>query len=110
MKRFSQRKGLKPVAEVIQIDSMNSELRNSLWNALNREIWLYGQSSPNRLLIASFGDALWSDFFKKPTDFLPDNTIEILAEIREYFFACEWLKCTTFSNLLPSTSNPTNCN
>ena len=26
MKSFSQRKGFKPVAEVLQIDSMNSEL------------------------------------------------------------------------------------
>ena len=39
MKRFSQRKGFKPVTEVIQIDSMNSELRNSLWNTLDVEIW-----------------------------------------------------------------------
>ena len=37
MKRFSQRKGFKPVTEVIQIDSMNSELRNSLWNTLDVE-------------------------------------------------------------------------
>ena len=49
MKRFSQRKGLKPVAEFIQIDSMNSELRNSLWNTLNVEIWLQDRT-PNRPL------------------------------------------------------------
>ena len=95
MKRFSQRKGLKPVAEVIQIDSMNSELRNSLWNTLNVEIWLQDRT-PNRRLIELFSDALWSDFFKKPTDSVPDNAIVILAEIREHFFACEWFEVYDF--------------
>lgn len=31
---FSQRKGLKPVKSVMQIDSMDSDLRNGLWNGL----------------------------------------------------------------------------
>ena len=34
MKKFSERKGLKPVSEIIQVDSMTAELRNSLWNVL----------------------------------------------------------------------------
>ena len=67
MKPFSQRKGLKPVSEVIQIDSMNSELRNSLWNTLTVELWLRDQSL-NHHLIELFSEALWSDFFKKPID------------------------------------------
>jgi len=39
MKTFSQRRGLKPVSEIIQTDEMNAELRNSRWNALDRAIW-----------------------------------------------------------------------
>ena len=39
MKSFSQRKGIKPVAEVVQIGAMNEELRNSLWNALDTVFW-----------------------------------------------------------------------
>ena len=39
MKTFSERKGLKPVSEIIQIDSMNEALRNSLWNALDVALW-----------------------------------------------------------------------
>ncbi len=35
MNLFSQRKGLKPVKSIIQIDSMDTDLRNSLWNALS---------------------------------------------------------------------------
>lgn len=39
MKSFSQRKGLKPLSDTIQTESMNAELRNSLWNALDVMLW-----------------------------------------------------------------------
>jgi hypothetical protein len=35
MKKFSQRKGFKPVSETIQVNGMSEELRNSLWNVLD---------------------------------------------------------------------------
>ena len=95
MNRFSQRKGYKPVAEVIQIDSMNSELRNSLWNTLDGRIWssnyLQGQ---NR--IRPFSEALWFDFFKKPIDSRPATNYLILKEIRDYFFDSEWYEVYDF--------------
>jgi hypothetical protein len=31
---FSQRKGYKEINKIIQKDTMNDELRNSIWNAL----------------------------------------------------------------------------
>jgi hypothetical protein len=39
MKLFSQRKGLKPVKSVMQVDSMDDDLRNGLWNALTVYYW-----------------------------------------------------------------------
>ena len=39
MRHFSERKGLVPVSELIQIDSMNSALKNSIWNVLDGLIW-----------------------------------------------------------------------
>ena len=95
MKRFSQRKGLKPVAEVIQTDSMNSELRNSLWNTLDVEIWSQDQP-PAHGLIEFFSKELWFDFLKKPIDSRPEYAYLILAEIREHFFACEWFEVYDF--------------
>jgi len=35
MNSFSQRQGIKPIAQVVQIGVMNDELRNSLWNVLD---------------------------------------------------------------------------
>ena len=75
MKRFSQRKGLKSVAEVIQIDSMSAELRNSLWNVLDVSLW----SSSSPVPIRPFSERLWFFFFKKPIDSRPDTPYRILA-------------------------------
>jgi len=93
MKSFSQRKGLKSTPEIIQIDGMNADLRNSLWNALDLQLWSsdhfmythYG--SPE---IKSFARALWFQYFKKPIDSIPDAVAQILAEIRTYYFGCKW--------------------
>lgn len=39
MKLFSQREGIKPVKSVIQVDTMDKDLRNGLWNALTMFYW-----------------------------------------------------------------------
>ena len=70
MNRFSQRKGFKPVAELIQIDSMNSELRNSLWNALDVEIWSNDYIN-GQYRIEPFSRVLWFHFLTKPIDSRP---------------------------------------
>ncbi|HEU4506960.1 MAG TPA: hypothetical protein VFR78_01890 [Pyrinomonadaceae bacterium] len=39
MNSFSQRKGLKPIKNIVQVDSMDRDLRNGLWNALQIFYW-----------------------------------------------------------------------
>lgn len=99
MKTFSQRKGLKPLSETIQTESMSPELRNSLWNALDVALWstenyLYNQHSDPR--IEPFSKALWFHHFKQPIDSRPDRSSKILATIRDYFFRCEWFEIYDF--------------
>ncbi len=36
---FSYRKGLKPVKSIMQVDNMDNDLRNNLWNALTIYYW-----------------------------------------------------------------------
>lgn len=99
MKLFSQRKGLKSVSEIIQLDSMNSDLRNSLWNALDVSLWssrgyLWTQhGSPG---IEPLSKELWFNYFKQPIDSRPDRNNKILEEIRNYFFGCEWFEVYDF--------------
>lgn len=98
MKSFSQRKGIKPVAEVAQIGTMNDELRNSLWNALDTVFWsrdgfMYGRHGEHGR-IEEFSRILWEEYFKEPVDSRPGYSTtrprKILDRIREYFFKCEW--------------------
>jgi len=93
MKTFSERKGLKPVAETIQIDSMSDALRNSLWNVLDVSLWstenfIYRQHGAPH--IEELSKSLWFHYFKKPIDSRPDRASKILLAIREYFFSCKW--------------------
>ena len=98
-KSFSQRKGLRPVLEVIQADSMNVGLRNSLWNALDLALWSredfifkrYGEAE-----IVPLSRALWFNYFKKPLDSRPGRNNIVLSEIRAYFFECEWFEAYDF--------------
>lgn len=99
MKTFSQRKGYKPVSETIQTDSMNSELRNSLWNALDVALWStedYIYRQYGEPFIKPFSKALWFHYFKRPIDSRPDRASQILAAIRDYFFKCEWFEVYDF--------------
>lgn len=99
MKSFSQRQGIKPVAEVAQVGRMNAELRNSLWNALDSVFWssdgfVYGRHGDHGE-IEEFSRAVWAFYFKKPVDSRPahgrpNRGRQILDQIREYFFNCEW--------------------
>ncbi len=97
--RFSQRKGHKPVAEVIQLEGMSPELRSSLWNALDQFLW----SSPDfvhtefgRPGIWDFSRAMWFHFLKRAADERPTYGGEILAEVRKFFFAWEWYEVYDF--------------
>jgi hypothetical protein len=39
MMLFSERQGIKPVKSILQVDSMDEELRTGLWNALTIFYW-----------------------------------------------------------------------
>ena len=109
MKSFSQRKGLKPVLEVAQIGAMSSELRSSLWNALDTAFWstesfVYGRHGGHGE-IEDFSRVVWSHYFKKPVDARPAHGQpgrgrKILEEIRAYFFNCEWNEVYDFLEFL----------
>ena len=97
MKLFSQRKGLKPVRTLIQVDSMDEALRNNLWDALTIFYWdrvaaqagyvhrLSYKPEMNALL-----RLLWHLFFQLPLDTLSDRWLETHNKVREWFFDAEW--------------------
>ena len=97
MKSFSQRKGLNPVKSVMQVDSMDEDLRNSLWNTLTLRYWnrvqpsaLGGKYLSNDRDVEFLCKLLWLSYFKKPLDNLSNRWDSVYAEMRDYFFTCKW--------------------
>lgn len=96
---FSQRRGLKPVKSVIQTDSMDEDLRNSLWNCLHNAYWIRVtaiNSSYSNPDIVSLFNRIWAGYFKYPLDTLRDMHLATYGIIRDYFFKCEWYEVYDF--------------
>lgn len=99
MPSFSQRQGFVPVSEVIQVNSMNDQLRNSIWNVLLRYVW----DRPGFMSSPSGGGAmewfsrrLWDEYFKRPVDSRPAYSYPKLEIIRKEFFDSEWYRVYDF--------------
>jgi len=104
MELFSQRKGINPHKSVIQVDSVDTELRNGLWNALYMCCWslleprhgahppLLSQNPEIQQLVIR----LWRDYFKWPLDTRGDEWLRIFGTIRNYYFNCEWYEVYDF--------------
>lgn len=98
--RFSQRKGLRPPAKPLQVESVDTELRNALWSCFS-EIYLntfegpesypYGRLSRVRgSNMEDFFVLLWHTYFKLPTDTLPVDVDDAISRTRQHFFEGPW--------------------
>lgn len=99
---FSERYGLKKLKSVIQVDSMDSDLKTSLWNALCLCYWNSVVDSGGRFRtirrLSFFGNeslrelchALWLNFYKRPITSLPDDWQSVLSEIYHAYTESEW--------------------
>ena len=110
MMLFSQRKGIK-VKNVLQVDSMDNELRTRLWNTLTIFYWervtrppVYGGHEAVRFIPEPDHDnnmnvlirRLWHNCLKRPIDTLRDNWSDTCEKMRKHFFNCEWDKVYDF--------------
>lgn len=104
--RFSQRLGLSPATKLAQRESIDDELRNSLWSLLTLFYWNtyrapgsgaydrsdYVDGSNLNPLIVS----LWLHYFKKPVDTIDEYWEYCLEKLRKYFFAAKWFEVYDF--------------
>lgn len=107
--RFSERNGHKPIRQLIQLVSMDEPLRNGLWNLLTVYCWedaerqldwpshgyYYYPDDPDKVLY-DFCERCWLRFFKRTLDTLHSSWTTFKAELREYFFKCEWYEVYDF--------------
>ncbi len=100
--KFSERIGKTPIKTGIQLDSMDNELRNSLWNIVT--IFLVQPMEQKQWLEYSgykgIVERMWFSFFKEPTDQISVSTEQISAELRKRFFKGDYLYVYDFIDFL----------
>jgi len=110
--RFSQKIGKKDIRTTLQIDTIDSELRNRLWNAIlelkggTDQYDHYRESTFQQL-----SRVIWKDFFNYPMDKLPIwrvnstervDSDEMIAQLRTWFFKAEWFEVYDLIEFLSS--------
>lgn len=95
MESFSRRMGIKP-EKAIQIESMDDDLKNSLWNVLHSIFWQHSESSnigPDRpsANLESICRSLWYNHFKDPIDEVElRNWPSTRTELKRRYLRSDW--------------------
>ena len=98
--KFSQRIGKRPIKTILQVESIDEDLRNRLWNVILDDFFakysdpiIYGEEGEK----AKICKLIWKEFFKEPIDQIPKNytigTVSIggfLAYLKKWFYSSEW--------------------
>ena len=92
LKWFSQRKGFKSIKTKLQIDTIDDDLKNRLWNVLKKYYWNRGSTSSNESLLI----LLWDNYFKRNLDDMGVSWHDKYGKLRSYFFHCEWHEVYSF--------------
>jgi hypothetical protein len=106
--RFSERIGKRPKKVDIQVESLDDDLRNSLWNIItlfvtepmNYDSWV--SESPFK----TFFDKLWFSHFVEPIDKIPGSTERLTQELRRRFYEWDYLDVYDLINFMAQQEYP----
>jgi hypothetical protein len=94
---FGERQGFKPIANTLQVGSMNVALRNSLWNVLQSEFLLKYRDLGDIHDVTYCGSSVdnffqwwWSDRLKKQLDQLDSYSSQRINYLRIVFDTGQW--------------------
>lgn len=90
---FSQSMGIESQVKHLQHDSMDSDLKNGLWNAIKlRVLDRLSRNRDNRRQSGfdEFCELMWHNYFKLPVDMISDNYRKSEEFIRDRFYKGEW--------------------
>ncbi len=96
--RFSQKIGRTPVKTLLQIESIDEDLKNRIWNILLDDFFkkLPDYSSSGDSEMAQLCKYIWVDFFANPIDTIPSYdtgtvyTKGFIKVFREWYYKAEW--------------------
>ena len=98
--KFSQRQGITPKEKSIQLDFIDRDLLNGLWNIYKISIldsinegknYTYGTYP-----FLNFSNSVWHNFFKLPVDTIPYESYNVKSWIRKWFFEAKWFEVYDF--------------
>ena len=104
---FSERYGY--VRKAFQIDSMDAELRNGLWNVFSHHLWEQSTSHNPPPQFRDFVANLWENHFRETSDDLRDKLTHgglyssygvARLHIKERFFNSDWCKVYDFLDFI----------
>ncbi len=102
--KYSQRMGITPETKEVQIDWIDNELRNRLWNLIKVFVEDIIEEDYNQFYHKNtkrkFLDKVWHDYFKKTLDTQPNYPFK---EIRSYFFRAKWFEVYDFIEFILCT-------
>jgi len=106
---FSQRMGLAPATKVAQVDSIDRDLKNSLWNVVvslkfgkfrHPRDWDKVAGSN----LSWFATQLYSEFYKAPLDTIPYKWTDFKKTVRESFFKMDWHRLYSFVEFIVTST------
>lgn len=107
MRSFSQRKGLTPIKEIFQIEDIDQDLKNALWNCLTiyywdkRDFFIDKEGKDFVYLIK----VIWINFFKEKLDEMSFKTPENIYKYKNFFFKAEWYRIYDFIEFIINNSD-----
>jgi len=103
--KFSERIGKNTIKELIQIEDIDEELKNALWNAVTFFYWdIIKESfiSSNRRHISTFLTRIWISFFKEKYDEMPTYIPEFRQFVKDFFFKAKWFEIYDLIEFFPN--------
>jgi len=105
--RFSERIEKRTPKVDIQIDYMDIELRNGLWNILTFRLIkpLESQQYISDSSLENLVQAIWFSFLKEPIDEIPYSIERIVDQIRKRFYNWDYLDVYDFIDFIAKRNN-----
>jgi hypothetical protein len=102
--KFSDRLGITEAKSLLQLEGMDSDLRNGLWQAcIEFYFKRFKLHYPEDTTFKDFMRTMYVDFFKRSTDQVPYGHQDGIQAIRSYFFKAEWWEVYNFIEFLLHT-------
>jgi hypothetical protein len=103
---FSDRIGITKPKSILQVDSIDLDLRNGIWQAcIEHYLRKFNNSYHLDSTFKNHMANIYVNFFKRASDEIPYGHEKGIATIREWFFAAEWWQVYNFVEFLMSQGN-----